>query len=154
MGPQSMGADHHRRDFQAYPVNAVVVRQGNGRDYGPGVSTVVLTTASVDQPLPPCDADEDRRRIEIGWLKERQPLWRLKHPPQRTARAVRVHVLFPWLLFALAPASRLPCEPADTGGEPPSRGRHTPAIPGQVRAHSAALSLYRNFSTASSELPP
>ena len=31
---------------------------------------------------------------------------------------MRVQVLFPWLWFALAPASRRPCELADTGGEP------------------------------------
>jgi len=31
---------------------------------------------------------------------------------------VRVHVLFTLLVFALATAYRLPCEPEDSGGEP------------------------------------
>jgi hypothetical protein len=42
----------------------------------------------------------------------------LKHPPQKTARAVRVHVIFTLLMFALATAYRLQCEQADTGKEP------------------------------------
>jgi hypothetical protein len=42
----------------------------------------------------------------------------LKHPPQKTARAVRVHVIFTRLMFALAPAYRLLCEQDATGEEP------------------------------------
>ena len=42
----------------------------------------------------------------------------LGHPPQKTERAVRVHVLFTLLMFALATAYRLQCAQADTGSEP------------------------------------
>ena len=49
MGPQSMGGSANRRDFQANPINAVVVRKWQGKDYGPGGKTVFLTNASVDQ---------------------------------------------------------------------------------------------------------
>ena len=42
----------------------------------------------------------------------------MKHPPQKTARAVRVHVLFPLRLFPLATAYRRPCEQAALGKEP------------------------------------
>jgi hypothetical protein len=38
--------------------------------------------------------------------------------PQKTGRAVRVHVLFTWLLCALATAYRWPGEREATGGEP------------------------------------
>ena len=38
--------------------------------------------------------------------------------PQNTDRAVRVHVLFTLLLFALATAYRRPCEREAMGGEP------------------------------------
>ena len=44
--------------------------------------------------------------------------WDLKHPPQKTARAVQVHVLFTLLLFALATAYRGQCEREALGGEP------------------------------------
>jgi hypothetical protein len=78
---------------------------------------VFLTHASVQHPLQPCD-DDDRRRIEPGCLTEAKPPWELGHPPQKTARAVRVQVLFTRLMLALATAYRLPCECEARGGEP------------------------------------
>jgi hypothetical protein len=78
----------------------------------------LLTNATVDKPWPPFDDDDDRRLIEHGCLKERQQPWSLKPPPQKSARAVRVHVLFPWLMFALATAYRLQGEPVEAGTEP------------------------------------
>jgi hypothetical protein len=42
----------------------------------------------------------------------------LGHPPQKTERAVRVHVVFTLLMFALATAYRLQCEREAMGGEP------------------------------------
>ena len=61
---------HHRRDCCPNPINAVVVRTWNGRDFGPGGTTVFLTNASVEQPLQPFDDDDDRRLIENGCIKE------------------------------------------------------------------------------------
>jgi hypothetical protein len=81
-----------RRDFAANPLNAVVVRQWHGRDDGPGGKTVFLTKASVEKPLQPFEAEAERRLIEHCWIKEAKPQWALGHPPQNTARAVRVHV--------------------------------------------------------------
>src|SRR4029453_16144943 len=90
-GTPEHGRHHNRRDFQPNPINAVVVRQWNGHEYGPGGNTVFLTNASVEQPLRPFD-DDDRRRIENCCVKESKPQWNLKHPPQKSARTVRVHV--------------------------------------------------------------
>jgi hypothetical protein len=42
-GTAEQGRDHHRRDFPANPIHAVVVRQWAGRDEGPGGNTVCLT---------------------------------------------------------------------------------------------------------------
>ena len=36
--------------------------------------------------------------------------WDVSHPPQKTERALRVHVLFTLLIFAVAPAYRMYCE--------------------------------------------
>jgi hypothetical protein len=79
---------------------------------------VFLTNASVQRPLRPFDDDDDRSLIENCCIKERKPQWSLQHPPQKTARAVRVHAMFTLLMFALATAYRWPCEHEDTGGEP------------------------------------
>ena len=117
-GTPEHGRHHNRRDFQANPINAVVVRKWNGHAYGPAGKTVFLTNAAVDKPLQPFDDYDDRSLIENCCIKEAKQQWNLKHPPQKTGRAVRVHVLFTLLLFALATAYRLQCEQAETGGEP------------------------------------
>jgi hypothetical protein len=96
----------------------VVVRKWPGREYGPGGKTVFLTNASVDKPLQPFDDDDDCSLIENYGIKAATPQWDLGHPPQKTERAVQVHVVFTLLLFALATAYRLQCEREATGGEP------------------------------------
>jgi hypothetical protein len=95
-----------------------VVRQWNGKDYGPGGRTVFLTNASVHKPLQPFDDCDDRSLIENCGIKEAKQPWGLGHPPQKTERAVRVHVMFTLLMFALATAYRLQCEREAAGGEP------------------------------------
>jgi hypothetical protein len=117
-GPSEHGRYHHRRDFQPNPINAVVVRKWHNRDYGPGGRTVFLTNATVDKPLQPFDDYDDRSLIENCCIKESKQQWSLKHPPQKTARAVRVHVLFTLLMFALATAYRLQGEQVEAGAEP------------------------------------
>jgi hypothetical protein len=44
--------------------------------------------------------------------------WNLGHPPKKTARAVRVHIVFTLLMFALATAYRWQCEQEAVGGTP------------------------------------
>jgi hypothetical protein len=117
-GTPAHGRQHNRRDFQPHPINAVVVRKWHGRDYGPGGKTVFLTNASVAKPLQPFDDYDDRSLIENCCIKETKQQWDLGHPPQKSERAVRVHVMFTLLMFALATAYRLPCEREATGGEP------------------------------------
>lgn len=117
-GTPAHGRHANRRDFQGNLINAVVVRTWQGQDYGPGGKTVFLTNASVAKPLQPFDDYAERSLIENCCIKEATQQWELGHPPQKTARAVRVHVLFTLLLLALATAYRLQCEREATGGEP------------------------------------
>ena len=78
--------------------------------------TVFLTNASVGKPLQTFDDDDDRSLIENYCIKEARQQWELGHPPQKNERAVRVHMVFTLLLFALATAYRLPCEREATRG--------------------------------------
>jgi hypothetical protein len=96
----------------------VGVRQWQGKDYGPGGKTVFLTNASVEKPLQSFDDYDERSLIENCCIKEAKQQWDLGHPPQKNARAVRVHVVFTLLMFALATAYRLQCEREARGGEP------------------------------------
>ena len=114
-GTPEHGRHHNRRDFEPNPIHAVVVRTWHGQDYGPGGKTVFLTNASVQQPLQPFDDYDDRSLIENCCIKEAKQQWDLGHPPQKTGRAVRVHVVFTLLMFALATAYRLQCEQAAGG---------------------------------------
>jgi hypothetical protein len=107
-----------RRDFQANPITAVVVRQWQGKDYGLGGKTVFLTNTPVAKPLQPFDDDDERSRIENCCIKEAKQQWDLGHPPQKNARAVQVHVMFTLLIFALATAYRLQCERGAGAKEP------------------------------------
>jgi hypothetical protein len=72
----------------------------------------------VKKPVPPFADYDARRLLENCWIKEGTPQWRWTQPPQKPARAVRVHVLFTGPMFALATAYRLPCEQAAGGAEP------------------------------------
>jgi Transposase DDE domain len=117
-GTPEQARQANRRDFQANPVNAVVVRQWSGKDYGPGGKTVFLTNAPVEKPLRVFDDYDDRSLIENCCIKEAKQQWDLGHPPQKTDRAVRVHVLFTLLMFALATAYRLQYEQKASGEEP------------------------------------
>jgi hypothetical protein len=108
----------NRRDFHPNPINAVVVRRWKSKDYGPRGKTVFLTNASVANPLQVFDDYDDRSLIENCCIKETKQQWELGHPPQKTERAVRVHVMFTLLMFALATAYRLQCEREAMGREP------------------------------------
>ena len=61
------------------------------------------------KPLQPFDDYDERSLIENCCIKEAKQQWDLGHPPQKTDRAVRVHVMFTLLMFALATAYRLEC---------------------------------------------
>lgn len=95
-----------------------MIRKWHGRDFGPGGQTVFLTNAPVEKPLQPFDDDDDRSLIENGCIKESTQQGSVKHPPQKTARAVRVHVIVTLRMFALATAYRLQSEQDDLGKEP------------------------------------
>jgi len=133
-GSPEHGRQQHRRDFQPNPINAVVVRKWRGKDYGPGGKTVFLTNASVAKPLQPFEDYDDRSLIENCCIKEAKQEWDLGHPPQKTDRAVRVHVLFTLLMFALATAYRLECEREARGGEPVGWQRWRRQLLEQTRA--------------------
>jgi hypothetical protein len=79
---------------------------------------VFPTNASVQQPVQPFDAYDDRSLMENCCIKEATQQWELGHPPQKTVRAVRVHVVFTLLMFALATAYQLQREQADTAKKP------------------------------------
>jgi hypothetical protein len=123
-----------RRDFPAHPLNAVVGRQWQGKDDGPGGTPVWLTQAPVAQPVQVFAADDDRRRLATCCRKAAKPQWELGPPPPPHARAVRGHGVFTLRMCALATASRLPCAREARGGEPVGWQRGRRQLLEQTRA--------------------
>jgi hypothetical protein len=117
-GSQEHTIRRNCKGFRGNPLNAVVVRKWNNRDYGPGGKTVFLTNMGVDKPLKPFDDYDDRSLIENCCIKEGKQAWNLKHPPQKSERGVKLHVVFTLAMFALATAYRLLAERAAVGQEP------------------------------------
>jgi hypothetical protein len=74
-----------RCEAMANPINAVVVRQWDGKDYGPWGKTVFLTNGSVDKLLQPFDDDDDRGLIESCCIKSTKQQCDLDHPPRNTS---------------------------------------------------------------------
>jgi len=117
-GTPEPGRHRHRRDGEAHPIPAVVVRPWPGRDDGPGGTPVCLTHAAVQQPWPPVEDEDDRRCIEPCGINAATPPWDLGHPPQHPGRAVHVHGLVTVWMCALATAYRRPGEPAQRRAAP------------------------------------
>jgi len=55
-GPEEHARQRYRKDFEGFPLNAVVVRTWNNREYGPSGKVVFLTNEAVDKPLQIFDA--------------------------------------------------------------------------------------------------
>src|SRR6266567_2012248 len=79
-----------RRDYEGYPINAVVVRRWENWTPTTG-GTVYLTNGPVKDPFVIFDTYDWRSVIENGIFKEGKHPWHLLHFPKRTAAAVVVH---------------------------------------------------------------
>jgi hypothetical protein len=87
------------------------------RDLTPATSR----TPRCGSPCTPFDDYDDYNDcslIENCCIKACKRQRELGHPPQKTDRAVRVHVVFTLLMFALVTAYRRQCEQETTGGSP------------------------------------
>lgn len=96
----------NRKDFQANPLNVVVVYEWQGKRYRAGDETVFLTSLAVDQPLAVLDTYDLRSLIENCAFRELKQGWHLGKFPKKTEAAVRAHVLLTLVIFTLTNAYR------------------------------------------------
>jgi hypothetical protein len=96
----------NRKDFQANPINVIVVYEWTGKKYRSGQEKVFLTSLSVDQPLEILDAYDLRSLIENCAFRELKQGWHLGKFPKKTDDAVRGHVFLTLLIFTLTNAYR------------------------------------------------
>src|SRR6266566_419295 len=95
-----------RRDYEGYPINAVVVRRWENWTPTTG-GTVYLTNGPVKDPFVIFDTYDWRSVIENGIFKEGKHPWHLGRFPKKTAAAVVVHSHMTVLVMALCTAFRL-----------------------------------------------
>lgn len=93
----------YRKDFVSNRINAVVLTREDGRKK---VDLVLLTNGPVQRPLAVLDDYDERSRIENQGHRELKQSWYLERPPQRTAKATEIHVLFVLVAYALTSGYR------------------------------------------------
>jgi Transposase DDE domain len=122
-----------RTDYTPQPLNAVVVRTWENREY-PAGGFVYLTNGPVSDPFVVFDDYDWRSVIENGIFKEGKHPWHLTHFPQKTEEAVIVHCFFTLTVMALCAAFRLwkaqgaPEEEPEDPSQRPTR-KQTTAVP-------------------------
>ncbi len=101
------GSHENRRDFEANPINAVVVLDDPYRRNNPGCDTlVILTNAPVDNPFTAYDGYDARSEIENGLFREAKQGWFIERPARNTANGFRAHVYLSIVVMALTTAFR------------------------------------------------
>ena len=105
-GEPGCGKEAYKKDGRSNPINAVVVRTWEGKEYGPRGGPAYLTDLPVDRPFVAFDRYDERSVIENGLFKEGKGPWRLRRFPQKNVAGVQVHVLFVLAVMALTNAYR------------------------------------------------
>jgi hypothetical protein len=104
--PADEQAPRYRRDARGHALNAVVVEQWNGTHCPAGEETVFLTNRPVHEALRVFDTYDDRSLIETCVNKEAKQNWHLGRAPQRTRRAMHIHVFTVLMLMGVTRAFR------------------------------------------------
>ena len=104
-GPEEYTKHYRRKDYQANPINAVVVLEWDSKQKN---NHVYLTNGPVDDPFEAFDGYDDRSLIENCLFREGKGPWNLQqYFPQRDEQGVLVHTFFTMAVQALATAYRL-----------------------------------------------
>lgn len=104
-GPEGHEKDKNKKDFRPNPINAVWVKKWAGRVTANG-GPVYLTNIEIKNPMWIVDCYRDRSLIENGTFRTGKQHWSLTHPPKRTAKGMKIHIIFTMMVIALTTAFR------------------------------------------------
>ena len=96
----------NRKDFEANPINVIVVTEWEGKRHKVGEEPFFLTSLPVDQPLDVLDTYDLRSLIENCAFRELKQGWCIGKFPKKTAEAVRAHVFLTLVMFNMTKAYR------------------------------------------------
>lgn len=105
-GPLGQSRSANRKDFEAEPLNAIVVKKWKDKEPRKGKPAVFMTDLPVTDPFVGYDLYDDRSLIENCLWREEKQRWYLKNPPKRTEEGVTIHTLLTMTVFSLATAFR------------------------------------------------
>ena len=104
-GEKGSGSHENRSDFIPNPINAVVVVDDPYKVNNPHTDTlVILTNASVHNPLKVYDGYDARSEIENTVFREAKQAWFIQRAPRNNASAFRAHVYLTIITMALTTA--------------------------------------------------
>jgi hypothetical protein len=98
--------NRYSKDFQANPINVVMVTRWNGREYKKGEEKVFLTTLRVDNPISVIKKYRLRSLIENTTFRELKTGWLIESIPKKTEPAVRTHAFLTVCMFNMCKAYR------------------------------------------------
>jgi hypothetical protein len=104
-GPEEYTKHYRRKDYEANPINVVVVLEWDSKEKS---THVYLTNGPVDDPFEAFDDYDDRSLIENCLFREGKGPWNLLHHfPQRNEQGVLIQTFFTATVQALATTYRL-----------------------------------------------
>lgn len=124
-GPEEYTKHYRRKDYQANPINAVVVLEWDSKQKN---KHVYLTNGPLDDPFEAFDDYDGRSLIENCLFREGKGPWNLQqYFPQRNEQGVLVQTFFTTTIQALATAYRLWDGQQELRAEDPVSGLEAPA---------------------------
>lgn len=100
-GDESHVRHKNRKDFEANPINAVMVLCWDDREYLPGDEPVFITSLKINYPLDIINKYDLRSLIENCCFRELKQGWNLGKFCKKTFEAIRSHSMLTAVMFSL-----------------------------------------------------
>lgn len=100
-GEEEHKKKRYQKDFQANPINCVMVTRWKGKEYPLGKEKVFITSLSVEDPLQIIDCYDLRSLIENKGFRELKQGWMIGHFPMKSEAAARSHTLLTLTMYSL-----------------------------------------------------
>ncbi|MCG2692927.1 transposase [Candidatus Parcubacteria bacterium] len=98
--------NRYSEEFEANPINVVMVTKWNKQEYPRGKEKVFLTTLRVDKPISVIKKYKLRSLIENTTFRELKTGWLIDNIPKKTEPAVRTHVFLTVCMYNMCKAYR------------------------------------------------
>jgi hypothetical protein len=102
--PEGSEANTAKKDYEPFPLNAVVVKTWDNQTPPAEKQVVLVTNGEVKDPFIAFDRYDDRSLIENNLFRETKQNWYFEDPPKKTREGVFVQVYMVMAMKALSKA--------------------------------------------------